>query len=76
MNLDSLAILTLSIIMKIRVMTSIGFPVIVTAYEGRIEKYVPRIAVWHHEACRVMTNGDREVRIFLSHPQKNNGFFF
>ena len=25
--------------------------------EGRIEKSVPRIAVWHHEACRVMTNG-------------------
>ena len=24
----------------------------------RIEKSVPRIAVWHHEACRVMTNGD------------------
>ena len=22
------------------------------------EKSVPRIAVWHHEACRVMTNGD------------------
>ena len=28
--------------------------------EGRIEKSVPRIAVWHHEACRVMTNGDPE----------------
>ena len=26
--------------------------------EGRIEKSVPRIAVWHHEACRVMTIGD------------------
>ena len=34
--------------------------------EGRIEKSVPRIAVWHHEACRVMTNGDPEGRIFLS----------
>ena len=22
--------------------------------EGRIEQYVLRIAVWHHEACRVM----------------------
>ena len=32
--------------------------------EGRIEKSVTRIAVWHHEACRVMTNGDREGRIF------------
>ena len=26
--------------------------------EGRIEKYVPKITVWHHEAWRVMTNGD------------------
>ena len=26
--------------------------------EGRIEKSVSRIAVWHHEACQVMTNGD------------------
>ena len=26
--------------------------------EGRIEKFVPRIAVLHHEACRMMTNGD------------------
>ena len=23
----------------------------------------------------MMTNGDRERRIFLSHPHKNNGFF-
>ena len=29
-----------------------------------------------HEACRVMTNGDREEQIFLSHPHTNNGFFF
>ena len=35
--------------------------------EGRIEKSVPRIAVWHHEACRVMTNFDLEGRFFLSH---------
>ena len=26
--------------------------------EGRIEKSVQMIAVWHYEACRVMTNGD------------------
>ena len=32
--------------------------------EGVIEKSVPRITDWHHEACRVMTNGDREGRIF------------
>ena len=44
--------------------------------EGRIEKYVPRIAVWHHEACRVMTNGDSEGRIFLSYPHTNNEFLF
>ena len=44
--------------------------------ERGIEKSVPRIAVWHHEACRVMTNGDCEGWIFLSHPNTNNGFFF
>ena len=43
--------------------------------EGRMEKFVPRITVWHHEACRVMTNGDTEGRIFLSYPHTNNGFF-
>ena len=30
--------------------------------EARIEKSVPRIAVWHHEACRVMANGDSKRR--------------
>ena len=35
--------------------------------EGRIEKSVPRIAVWHHKACRVMINGDPEGRTFLSY---------
>ena len=44
--------------------------------EGWVEKSVPRIAVWHHEACRVMTNGDAEGRIFLPYPHTNNGFFF
>ena len=43
---------------------------------GRIEKSVPRIAVWHHEACRVMTNGDPKGQIFLSYSLTNNGFFF
>ena len=38
--------------------------------EGMIEKSVRRIAVWHHEACRVMTNGDPEGRIFLSYPTR------
>ena len=43
---------------------------------GRIEKSVPRIVVWHHSACRVMTNGDPEGRIFLSYRHTNNGLFF
>ena len=44
--------------------------------EGRIEKSVLSIAVWHREACRVMTNGDPEGQIFLSYPQTKNGLFF
>ena len=44
--------------------------------EGRIEKYVPRIAVGHHETCPVMTNDDPEGQIFLSYPHTNNGFLF
>ena len=44
--------------------------------ESGTEKSVKRITGWHHEACRVMTNGDHEGRIFLSHPQTNNEFFF
>ena len=44
--------------------------------EGRIDISVPWIAIWQHEACRVMTNGDPEGRIFLSYPHTNNGFFF
>ena len=44
--------------------------------EGRIEKSTWSIAVRHHEACRVMTNGDPVGLIFLSYPHTNNGFFF
>ena len=44
--------------------------------EGGAEKSVWRITVWHHEACRVMTNGEHEGLIFLSHSHMNNGFFF
>ena len=44
--------------------------------QGGIEKSIWRIIDWHHEAWRVMTNGDREGQIFLSHPQTNIGFFF
>ena len=43
--------------------------------EGGIEKSVPRIAVWHHEACRVMTNCDHEGQIIQSHPRMNYDFF-
>ena len=43
---------------------------------GRIEKSIPRIGVWHHKACRVVTIGDPNGRIFLSYPNTNNGFFF
>ena len=32
--------------------------------DGRIEKSVPRIDVWHHEACRVMPNSDSEGQVF------------
>ena len=35
--------------------------------EGRIEKSAPRMTVWHHEACRVMTNSDPEGQIFLTY---------
>ena len=44
--------------------------------EGRIENSVPRITVWHHEACRLMTNGDPVGLIFLSFPHTNNRLFF
>ena len=47
-----------------------------TRLEGGIEKSVPRITDWQHEHCRVMTNGDREGKISLYHPHKNNGFLF
>ena len=32
--------------------------------EGGIEKVITWITVWHHEAFRVMTNGDGEEQIF------------
>ena len=48
-----------------------GFIGIYHEREGGIEKSIPRITVWHHEAYRVMTNGDHEERIFLSY----NGVF-
>ena len=45
--------------------------------EGMLEKSVTRITDWHNEACRVMSKGDRERRIFLSeHTQIMNYFSF
>ena len=44
--------------------------------EDRIEKSIPRTAVWHQEACQVMTNTDPEGQICLFYPHTNNGFFF
>ena len=44
--------------------------------EGGIEKSVPRITDWHHEACRVMAIGDRDRRIFLPHHHTHDGYFF
>ena len=45
-------------------------------YEGGIEKSIPRITDWHHEACRVITIGDLEGWDTLSHPHMNNELFF
>ena len=49
-----------------------------------IKKSLPSITVWHHKVrkraqirnYRLMTNGDREGLIFLSHHNANNGLFF
>ena len=43
--------------------------------EGKIEKSVLRIAIWHHEACQVMTKVDPERLFFLSYPHTNNDSF-
>ena len=44
--------------------------------EGGIEKFDPMITDRYREACRVMKNGDRERRLFLSHPHTNTKFVF
>ena len=44
--------------------------------KGGIEKSVQRITDWHHEACLVITIGDREGQIFLCLPHMNSGLFF
>ena len=33
--------------------------------QGYIEKSVPRVIVWHQEACRVMSDCDPEGRVFF-----------
>ena len=43
--------------------------------EGGIEISVPKITVWYHKACQVITNSDPEGWLFLSHPYTNNQFF-
>ena len=42
--------------------------------EDGIEIPVPRITIWQYEACRVITKGDPEGRIFLSHPQTKSEY--
>ena len=53
-----------------------GFIRIYHECEGRIEESIPRITVWHNEACPVMTNVDPEGHIFLSYRHTNNRLFF
>ena len=44
--------------------------------ECGIEISILSISVSHHNACQVITNGNHEGWIFLSHPHTNNIFFF
>ena len=56
-------------------------------YEVGVEKFILRITIWHYKACRVMTNGDPEAwislshqisikKILLYHPNSNDGYIF
>ena len=45
-------------------------------YEGRMDKSDLGISVWHHEACPVMANGDREGQTFLSQPHTKKYILF
>ena len=45
--------------LNLRDLTAFGIIRIYHEFEDGIEKSVMRITDWHHEACRVMTNGDR-----------------
>ena len=40
------------------------------------ETSIPRVTVWHHEACRKMSDCDPEGRIFLSVPHTSHYRFF
>ena len=44
--------------------------------EGEIEKSVLMLTVWHHEACRLMTNGDPEGQIFFHTLTRIIDYFF
>ena len=44
--------------------------------EGKIEKSVPRITVWHQEASQVMTNSDPEGGIFYPNLIRIMDYFF
>ena len=44
--------------------------------ESKIKQSILRITNWHHQACRLITNDDREGQVFLSLPQTNNEFLF
>ena len=37
---------------------------------------MPRVTVWHQEACQVMSDCDPEGRVFLSVPYTHDRFFF
>ena len=41
-----------------------------------IEISVPRITICHHEACRLIANGDPQGQIFRFYPDTTYGFFF
>ena len=43
---------------------------------GWDRKICPDDNIWHHEACRVMTNSEHKAWIFLSYTLTNNGLFF
>ena len=63
-------------ILKICVSFAVKYIRIYHECERRIEKFIPRITLWHHKACQVMRNGDHNGQIFVSFPHTNSVFFF